>query len=920
MCRLLQSLLYILLTFQLTTYASEKIELTFKEKAFLEKNPTIVLGSDSSWIPYVLYNQNGINIGLDSFILNKVNALTGANFQILTGEWHTILQRAKNSEIDGLSTTINHQSKLNDFNVSIPYLSINKTVIIASKNQQRIKNFHDLENKTIVLQKDNIFAQELLKPLHNVNLLEVEHYMDVWNYLIMGKADATIEEDMLEYIIQTKNIRTLKIIENHVKFPAELVFSIRQDWPEALSILNKALQKIDPEEIKQYKMNLLSTSVFKTQLDQMANSILDFTQEEQSFLQSKKNITMCIDPNWMPFEKNDKGKHVGMSADYFKIIEKKINTKITMIPTKTWQESLSFGQQRKCDIFSLIMHTKQRETFLNFTKPYLDIPLVLATNINEVFVNDISKVENKKIGITKAYAYGEILKEKYPKLQLVDVQSIEEGLQKVLSNELFGFIGSLSAVEYNIQQEYIGQLKITGKFDETWSLGVGVRNDTPLLTSIFNKAITSISEEEHRQILNKWLSVKYEKVSFTYLYEIVFLALLIIFFVLLINRRLFNEIEKRNKIQDYLNMIIKGAKLGTWTWDPKTNSNIINDNWANMLGYTKEEVDKIGTPFYFIFNEDKEKIDHAIALHQNGLKEMYEVEFRMKAKNGSIRWIHSCGSIVKEDENHAPLLYAGIHQDITDKKELENELKNKNNLFLQQSRQAAMGEMLENIAHQWRQPLSVITTSASGIKLKKEFEGTLSEKDLFDSLDQIIKSSMYLSQTIEDFRNFFRQEKVFTHIHFEMLFEKSLQFLQSKFINRNITIIKHIEDTTIYTLENELIQALINIFNNSVDALENSQEERFIFIKEFQEEKNFILQIYDTAGGISENIIYKIFDPYFTTKHKSQGTGIGLHMTQEIITKHLQGTIDVSNITFMHQEKEYKGALFTLVLPQKIIS
>ncbi|AXH13399.1 transporter substrate-binding domain-containing protein [Halarcobacter bivalviorum] len=636
------------------------------------------------------------------------------------------------------------------------------------------------------------------------------------------------------------------------------------------------------------------------------------TKEELSFLKNNKILKVCIDPNWMPFEKNLNGKHIGMTADYLKLIENKLQIKIEMIPTKTWLESLNFGKEKKCDIFSLVMETPERKKFLNFTKAYLEIPLVLATKTNELFIDDITKV-NRSMGIVKGYAYAEILKEAYPNLNLIYVKDIKEGLKKVNEEELFGFIGTLSTVGYHIQKEYIGHLKIVGKFDQKWNLGIGVRKDYPLLLSILNKAIKDINYEDHQNILNKWLSIKYEKISYKYLVEVIIIFFVVLTSILFINRKLKNEIEKRKKVENYLNRVIKGAKLGIWTWYVKENTNIINERWAEIIGYTKEEI-KDKNQFSFILKEDLKIVEQAIDNHIRGKKD-YEACFRMRAKDGSIKWILSNGSIVKKDKNGNPLIMAGIHQDITENKTLELELKNQNEFIIQQSRQAAMGEMLENIAHQWRQPLSIITTSASGVKIKSELSD-LSQEQLFEFMDQILTSGMYLSQTIEDFRNFFKRDKNPTTVDTYEIINKSLQFLKSKIINREIVIVQDIKIDTIFVYENELIQALINIFTNAIDALEKIEEKRFIFIVIKDIKDNYILKIKDNAKGIDSKVLPRVFDPYFTTKHQSQGTGIGLYMTKEIIEKHFLGKIEVLNEDFIYNNVQYTGACFKIKIPK----
>ena len=241
---------------------------------------------------------------------------------------------------------------------------------------------------------------------------------------------------------------------------------------------------------------------------------------------------------------------------------------------------------------------------------------------------------------------------------------------------------------------------------------------------------------------------------------------------------------------------------------------------------------------------------------------------------------------------------------------------NKNQTILhQQSKMAAMGEMIGNIAHQWRQPLSIITTASSGIVLQKEM-GILTDDFFMDALKKINSSAQHLSKTIDDFRNFFDPNKSKSKIYLEDVFTKTIDLISAQFSAKDINIIKNIENIELNSYENELIQALINILNNSRDELIKKpiEEEKYIFIDVYKADNKVNIIIKDNAGGINEEYIDKIFEPYFTTKHKSQGTGIGLYMTEEIIVKHLEGEIFVENKEFVFNDKEYFGASFKIVL------
>lgn len=248
--------------------------------------------------------------------------------------------------------------------------------------------------------------------------------------------------------------------------------------------------------------------------------------------------------------------------------------------------------------------------------------------------------------------------------------------------------------------------------------------------------------------------------------------------------------------------------------------------------------------------------------------------------------------------------YLGIAQDLTQRKLMES-----------QSKLASMGEMIGNIAHQWRQPLSVISTIASGVKVKSEF-GQFSIEEVIPDMDNIVGQTQYLSKTIDDFRDFIKNSNKKEPFSIVNSIEKTLNILHSSMVNNSIEVVLDLEDDMkIDGFKNQLIQALINIINNAKDALkENVQkdEDRFIFISTHHKENALELSIKDSGGGISEEIMGKIFEPYFTTKHQSVGTGIGLSMAHQILTQHHNARITVHNENFNYKDKNYTGACFQI--------
>jgi len=245
-----------------------------------------------------------------------------------------------------------------------------------------------------------------------------------------------------------------------------------------------------------------------------------------------------------------------------------------------------------------------------------------------------------------------------------------------------------------------------------------------------------------------------------------------------------------------------------------------------------------------------------------------------------------------------------------------SELKSKDKLIAEQSKLAAMGEMIGNIAHQWRQPLNTISTAASGIKLLKECTA-LTDSDLDESLEGIIKSAKYLSQTIDDFKDFLKGDKEKTKFNLKVNIKKDLSILKGMLKSSHIQVIETLDSSLeLFSYDNELSQGIINILSNANDAFKESNEEnKYIFISTYIKNNHAIIEIKDNAGGIPTSIISKIFEPYFTTKHKSLGTGLGLYMTQQIIKQNIQGQITVENKTYTYENKKYIGANFSIQIP-----
>ncbi len=251
-------------------------------------------------------------------------------------------------------------------------------------------------------------------------------------------------------------------------------------------------------------------------------------------------------------------------------------------------------------------------------------------------------------------------------------------------------------------------------------------------------------------------------------------------------------------------------------------------------------------------------------------------------------------------------------------KKAVEENRKKDKIMFQQAKLAGMGEMLQNIAHQWRQPLASLSMIIEGFQIKSQF-GKLEREYIQRKTDEALKIAENMSKTIDDFKNFFLPDKLKKIVNIKECIEHSKKLLLPVLNKYNIDLIVKIRhNVSIFGYPNELSHVCLNIINNAIEQLKNKEGLRKIVIFVKNDKKNVIISIIDNGGGVNEEIIDKIFEPYFTTRLKEHGSGIGLYMAKQIIEKHMQGIIRVKNIKHrMFTDNLYNCAMFEIILPLK---
>ena len=381
-----------------------------------------------------------------------------------------------------------------------------------------------------------------------------------------------------------------------------------------------------------------------------------------------------------------------------------------------------------------------------------------------------------------------------------------------------------------------------------------------------------------------------------------FITVTSIFLYFLISK----EFKKEKELKDYFKKSFDKLASPIIVANEDGDVLSINKTFEKLTGYKYNEINTIDKWTKLAYGENALKTKERIKTFYSKTDICDNGIFYIKTKSGkTIIWNFFSAPFGVVNGKQTIIANA---IDITDVKEKEN-------MLIQQSKMAAMGEVLENIAHQWRQPLSSISTVATGVDLKNEFQ-TLKKEEISEAMKLINDSTQYLSKTIDDFRSFFKPSKEKTSFTIDETLKQVLLIIGHKLKNEKIEIINEIENISILNDNNALIQVFINLFNNSKDAfIEKKQSNKLIFVKTNIKDNKLHIEIKDNAGGIDEDIINKVFEPYFTTKNESLGTGIGLYMSEEIIVKHMAGEIKAENTEFLYKNEKQKGIKFTISLP-----
>ncbi|EFL52276.1 putative CheA signal transduction histidine kinase [Solidesulfovibrio fructosivorans JJ]] len=501
--------------------ATSALELTDAEKAFIEAHP-VIRYSDTDWRPLSIF-EDGRQEGLFRDYYRLISQKTGLAFQFETigdgRDFQQVLDALREKRIDMIDGTGKTPDRASYALFVGPFLRF--PLAVMSRDDATAYSLESLAGKKVAVGRGGTADEYLRAHGKNLELIPAHDQSEALTLVALGKADAAVENlAVAAYAIRASGLSNVKI-SGKLDYNFEIYTLVRKDWPLLASILEKAQRLVTEKE----KAALIAKwlPVYKSGAGGSGSgseapgapgdkASVAMTDQERAYLERKKALRFCVDPDWPPVERIDEnGRYVGIGADFLHLMEKRLGVPMVLVPTASWSQSLAAVKQRRCDFLPAAGDTNNRRRFLRFTSPYLRFPMVVVTQAKAPFIEDPASLTGKSLGVVNGYASLDILRAKYPGLRLMEVPSLNEGLRLVADGRLYGCIDTVPAISQAIAKGHFTDLKIAGRLDAHLDLAVASRDDEPELASLFQKAVNTLTKEETDAIMKKWLAVTFEQ-------------------------------------------------------------------------------------------------------------------------------------------------------------------------------------------------------------------------------------------------------------------------------------------------------------------------------------------------------------------------------------------------------------------------
>lgn len=651
------------------------------------------------------------------------------------------------------------------------------------------------------------------------------------------------------------------------------------------------------------------------------------TRTERAWLDKHPAVTIAGPRSFPPFHYYEKGKLKGICADYATRIAAQSGLELHILADLPWSQVLERVRQGNIDLIPCIAKTAERETYLDFSVPYLTFPLVIVTSDNSPFIGGIEELHGKTLAVVPQTHAQEWLYRDGIDFSPLYVQSPLQALEAVSLSRADAVIENLAAVTYLIHKNGLANLKIAAPTPyDNYQLHMAVPKGHQELLTIVNKALAAIPPRQNSDIRNQWLAVKYDygispKDMFRYIFLILLFSLGIIFIVLFRNHRLAKETRERiatekalRESEEKLRNILENSTSMYYAHTPDHDLIYVSPRCRQILQCEPEEAMKRWTEFITDNPINLKGFEYTEKAIKTGQRQPpYELELKGKKGRAIIVEIRE-NPVVK---NGRTVAIVGSATDITEHKKAEKDKKILERQLIQASKMESIGTLAGGVAHDFNNILGIILGNAQLALLDVPEENPARSR-----INEIQTTCLRAKEVVLQLLSFSRRtEQGKQPLNPAKLLTDTVRLLRAS-IPSSIEILCQ-NDQPIQTINanpTQIQQVIINLCNNAAQAMApgggtlticlemaDKHELKISELKEFFATGAVRLTIKDTGAGIDPAIQDRIFDPYFTTKDISKGSGMGLAIVHGIVLNH-GGIISV-------QSEKGAGSVFTVLLP-----
>jgi len=645
------------------------LSLSRSEQQWLDAHPHIRL-EFGSFPPWEIIGKDGTPQGITIDVLRLIEQRLGIRFDIKDEmDWPTTEAALKSREVDVAGTLALTPSRTQFLDYTRPYSTFQYS-IYTRLNSRSVESLNDLNGRTVAVEEGFNTYEELSRRYPAIKFVFAPDTGRALEMLSTGKVDAYVGNQG----IANWEIERLKLTNLHVAYlaselgPTPLHFGIRSDWPQLRELMDKAIDSISDTEMLDIRRRWLGIS--------SQPAFLALSAQERAWLRAHPIIRFTGDPNWLPYEAKDaNGKYIGIVADHLALLEQQLGIDFQYIPTDTWTESLNLVNDHQVDMISETLDSDLART-LKFTRPYLSSPVVIVMRDNQTYVDDVHTLGQRPVAVIRNYGYLTSVFAKYPDLNYLTVDSIQEGLQAVATGKAGAMFATLAQASYHMGEQGMNNLRIVGTTGVDVELGFGIQPDMAPLVPLINRAMATIAPAEKRRILDAWGKERFtSRVDYSQIAAVVAVASAMLTLALLWIVGMRRQQRKLRHSEERFALAMEAAQAGFWDYRIDTGEVYFSALWMQMLGYAPGELPaRISTFTELIHPDDTDRIKTAHDALLRIPSTPIDAEFRMRTKEGAYRWVHSRGQIFLTDRDGNPLRAIGTHLDVTDRKAAEEHL------------------------------------------------------------------------------------------------------------------------------------------------------------------------------------------------------------------------------------------------------